>query len=224
MYGRCLDYRQNLSALSGETGQWRDAHGLSGENSIKGTPRSTGLGSLFNGDASRRCGSRTNPGLQNELRRWDGELFWASRFGSVKMGKYCVDNGADVDFRGTGGRTPLIESAAFGQLGFLEMLLEHGANIHLEDQSGSNALINAASAGHADIVKRLLSEGAQPNSQALQLACANGHLPVVEILLTAGADVNAEVEAGLTPLKWAVCANHPHLVEFLLANGANRGN
>src|SRR5208337_1115133 len=87
--------------------------------------------------------------------------------------------------------------------------LKEGANIHLEDQSGTTALSRAASAGHADIVKKLLAEGAPPDHQALQFACANGHLPVVEILLKAGADVNAAVEAGLTPLKWAVCANHP---------------
>src|SRR5208283_4192993 len=88
---------------------------------------------------------RRIPDCKTNTCDWSGALFWASRFGSVKMGRYCVNNGADVDFRGTGGRTPLIESAGCGQLKFVEMLLEEGANIHLEDQSGTTALSRAAS-------------------------------------------------------------------------------
>lgn len=69
--------------------------------------------------------------------------------------KVLLDNGAEVDFRASDGRTPLILAAGKGNKGIVELLLKAGADASLTDQSGQTAQAVAAAKGFNDIAESL---------------------------------------------------------------------
>ena len=69
--------------------------------------------------------------------------------------KVLLDNGAEVDFRASDGRTPLILAASKGNKEIVELLLHAGADASLTDQSGQTAQAVAAAKGFNDIVESL---------------------------------------------------------------------
>jgi uncharacterized protein len=69
--------------------------------------------------------------------------------------KVLVDNGAEVDFRASDGRTPLILAAGKGNKDIVELLLKAGADPSLTDQSGQTAQAVAAAKGFNDIAESL---------------------------------------------------------------------
>jgi ankyrin repeat protein len=69
--------------------------------------------------------------------------------------KVLLDNGAEVDFRASDGRTPLILAAGKGNKEIVELLLKAGADASLTDQSGQTAEAVAAAKGFNDIAESL---------------------------------------------------------------------
>jgi ankyrin repeat protein len=69
--------------------------------------------------------------------------------------KVLLDNGAEVDFRASDGRTPLILAAGKGNKEIVELLLKAGADASLTDQSGQTAQAVAAAKGFNDIAESL---------------------------------------------------------------------
>ncbi|MBV9874125.1 MAG: ankyrin repeat domain-containing protein [Verrucomicrobia bacterium] len=69
--------------------------------------------------------------------------------------KVLLDNGAEVDFRASDGRTPLILAAGKGNKGIVELLLKAGADASLTDQGGQTAQAVAAAKGFNDIAEAL---------------------------------------------------------------------
>jgi len=69
--------------------------------------------------------------------------------------KVLLDNGAEVDFRASDGRTPLILAAGKGNKEIVELLLQAGADASLTDQSGQTAQAVAAAKGFNDIAESL---------------------------------------------------------------------
>ncbi|HYZ74395.1 MAG TPA: ankyrin repeat domain-containing protein, partial [Chthoniobacterales bacterium] len=69
--------------------------------------------------------------------------------------KVLLDNGAEVDFRASDGRTPLILAAGKGNKEIVELLLRAGADASLTDQSGQTAQAVAAAKGFNDIAESL---------------------------------------------------------------------
>ncbi|MBV8097540.1 MAG: ankyrin repeat domain-containing protein [Verrucomicrobia bacterium] len=69
--------------------------------------------------------------------------------------KVLLDNGAEVDFRASDGRTPLILAAGKGNKDIVELLLKAGADASLTDQGGQTAEAVAAAKGFSDIADSL---------------------------------------------------------------------
>jgi uncharacterized protein len=69
--------------------------------------------------------------------------------------KALVDNGAEVDFRASDGRTPLILAAGKGNKDIVQLLLQDGADASLTDQAGQTAQAVAAEKGFSDIAELL---------------------------------------------------------------------
>ena len=69
--------------------------------------------------------------------------------------KVLLDSGAEVDFRASDGRTPLILAAGKGNKDIVELLLKAGADASLTDQSGQTAQAVAAAKGFNDIAESL---------------------------------------------------------------------
>jgi len=106
-----------------------------------------------------------------------GTLHKACEKGNIEAVKQHLADGADVNVKGDGGRTPLHEAAIEGHTEVVELLIDKGADVNAMDEL----------------------EGLTP----LHLAAAWGHKEVVELLIDKGADVNAMDDTGRTPLDYA---------------------
>jgi ankyrin repeat protein len=69
--------------------------------------------------------------------------------------KVLLDNGAEIDFRASDGRTPLILAASKGNKELVEMLLRAGADVSLTDNAGQTAQTVATAKGFNDVVELL---------------------------------------------------------------------
>ncbi len=144
-------------------------------------------------------------------------------------------NGADVQVRGSDGRTPLIWAASRSRR-CVEMLLEHDADINATGNDGMTALIHAtfgifSESVTLDMPELLVDRGADVNAQltgedatgwtALMFAANNGHPELVELLIARGADVDLQGADGVTALMRAACEGDHRSVNILLAAGAD---
>jgi ankyrin repeat protein len=86
--------------------------------------------------------------------------------------KVLLDNGAEVDFRASDGRTPLILAAGKGNKDIVELLLQSGADASLTDQAGQTAQSVAAAKGFNDIAE-LLKHAPAPRGTPVPVAVAS---------------------------------------------------
>lgn len=103
--------------------------------------------------------------------------------------------------------TPLMISAASGDISGVEKLIAKGANIHAQDEDLTTALHYAVYYDEVEVVELLLNEGANPNisdyySTALIVAVANESYDIVALLYNAGADPTIEDVSGYSALDY----------------------
>jgi len=89
--------------------------------------------------------------------------------------------------------TPIMISAANGDLAQVELYIAEGADIHAQDEELTTALHYAVYNNEAEVIELLLAEGANPNvsddySTALTAALANESYDIAALLYNAGAD------------------------------------
>jgi ankyrin repeat protein len=83
--------------------------------------------------------------------------------------KILLDSGAEVDFRASDGRTPLILAAGKGNKDIVQLLLQAGADASLTDQGGQTAQAVAAEKGFSDIAE-LLRHAPAPSGTPVAVA------------------------------------------------------
>lgn len=140
------------------------------------------------------------------------EKLWHAAFdGDFDGAKAAVDAGADVNYRGFGGFTPLLAAAKNGHLEVVKYLVEHGADIDKSDNNRRKTpLLAAAFEGHFEIVKYLVDKGANVNVQAingwtpLHDAAWVANFEIVKYLVDHGADLHLRNEHNETALQTAL--------------------
>lgn len=147
---------------------------------------------------------------------------------------YLISSGADVNFKGKDGRTPLIWAAG-NSLETTKMLLENGADVKAKGDDGMNAFIQStfgilSKKVSTDVMDLLLENGADVNSAlisknaagwtALLFAAINGDIELAEYLILKGADVNHTSDEGSTALSLARQEKYEALVSLLKKHGA----
>jgi ankyrin repeat protein len=122
---------------------------------------------------------------------------------------------------GTGGITPLMYAALYGDATSLQQLLDLGADPNLKNDAGATALLWAVDS--LDATRLLLDRGADPNTRSvdgrtpLVLAAARaGATEVVKLLLDRGARLD-----GQTPLVQAGDAADATTIKLLLDRGVD---
>jgi len=90
----------------------------------------------------------------------DTALKRAAATGSTGVVRALLDNGADVDGKGSSGDTALMIAAAAGQEAVVRLLVDKGADIDKRNQAGKSALGIAEASGRAAIVQILLAKAA----------------------------------------------------------------
>jgi outer membrane protein assembly factor BamB len=122
-------------------------------------------------------------------------------------------------------RERLWQAAREGDAAAVQALLDAGVEPDVEFRQGGTALIFAAQRGHAEVVRLLLARGANPNARetlnnTTALHFGISYPEVVRLLVEHQADVNArDLQAGQSPLWWAVIKRQPASAAVLLASG-----
>lgn len=124
----------------------------------------------------------------------DAALLAAARAGDDEAARKLIRRGAEPDFVGLDGFTPLAAAAFEGRRSTVRLLLRAGADPVRPTASGQTALHLAALAGRVDVIDELLRAGVdiellnRQRDSALDMAAAAGRGDSMDRLLAAGAD------------------------------------
>ena len=141
----------------------------------------------------------------------------------------AVADGAEVNLRGAGGKTPLVFAAWFGRNEITEFLLEAGADANAKDNSGWTALRFAIQKMNVEIVGLLAKHTKDledPDSMGwtLLMHAAVTDPKITEILLLAGADKNAKDSSGMGAVEYSLISKHWECFEVLLRHKAGESD
>lgn len=141
--------------------------------------------------------------------------------------------GADVNGRGSRGRTPIMAAAYGNHIETVAALIDAGADVNLRDNQMNNPFLYAGAEGLLDILKLTVKAGADPNltnrfgGTALIPAAERGHVETVRYLLThTRIDINHVNNLGWTALLEAIVLSdggprHQEIVSILIQHGAD---
>ncbi len=122
-------------------------------------------------------------------------LFLACRRNDVEMIKRCIEGGVDIDLRGAGGYTPLMQAIASRNGPAASLLIDMKADFDIASDHGETPLMEAIHAGLRGIAVHLINAGADLNRRgewsptALDRAIERRDRELVMMLLDKGADM-----------------------------------
>lgn len=161
-------------------------------------------------------------------------LFEAAFKGSVDGVTRALKAGADVNFAGPMGLTPLMLAVERHHPDVMRVLLKAGAKVNAAATDGITALMVSAFGGHADLIQPLVDAGANVNARdkegrtALMHAASGGvhaqaedaYAAAVKVLLAARADVQLQAGDGRTAMAMASDEDFRQVVALLKGAGA----
>ncbi len=136
-----------------------------------------------------------------------------------------VKNGANVNARGKGDKTPLMIAAETGNLTGYRFLLSNGANIDASDKDHLLCLVTQNN--WTDAMDALVKNGANVHTRGkgdktpLMIAAEKGNLAACQFLLSKGADIHARDTNGNTALMLAVKKGKIDTIRTLISAGAD---
>eukprot|EP00980_Cylindrotheca_fusiformis_P002931 scaffold681_cov130-Cylindrotheca_fusiformis.AAC.7 len=152
----------------------------------------------------------------------------ASSEGNLKICRYLVSKGAQINRSDRWGGSPLDDAHRHRHSSVIAYLRELGATTG--STSNKANFISAAAGGDLDEVNTLLAvgnididEGDYDRRTALHLAAGEGNFNIVELLCANGANVNIEDRWGGRPLDDAERSKNAESIEILKKFGATKG-
>jgi len=144
----------------------------------------------------------------------------------AEFDKLLLEDPKASDRRGSGGSTPLMYAALYGDAGLVRRLLDNGTNPNLSNDAGATALMWAVD--DAEKTRLLLDHGADANARsgegrtALIMAAGRfGSSAVVKLLLDHGADPSAMTPQGQSASSAAALAGDADVLRMLAERGAD---
>ena len=171
---------------------------------------------------------REDPGLLNAKdENHMTPLITAAIEGNLKVVKYLVSQGAEIDLGDRENTTPLQNAALSGQMKVVKYLLKKGADLQKIDDNGHNAVTWAAARGQTEMFEYLLKKGAdimiegKGGTAALRSAAYYNHIDIVKLLLKKGVPLEERNSYGYTPLLSATSAGNCEVMQLLIDAGAD---
>lgn len=140
-----------------------------------------------------------------------------------------LQNGPDIDWQDSAGKTALHYAVERKRPDVLKTLIAAGADIHIRDEKGRapTPLGLAAQHGLEEEAKILLAAGANPQNDpeenALHLAAEHRHAGMVKLLLGAGFSPDFLPVAGSSPLMLAAARGDTEIMKSLVEAKADAG-
>ncbi|MDD5455784.1 MAG: ankyrin repeat domain-containing protein [Candidatus Margulisbacteria bacterium] len=156
----------------------------------------------------------------------DELLLDAAGKGNIKTLLYLISKDVNLN-KVVKNKTPLMESAYYGQLDAAKILLKYGADANVSNNVGWTPLMSAADQGYADCLQLLVNHKANVNAArndgwtALMSAAHNNHVEEAQILLKNKANINAKTFDGWTALMSAANNGHNAIIELFMNYNVN---
>jgi len=150
---------------------------------------------------------------------------------AAEVAQLLLASGAQVNFHGPLGTTPLILAASNGSRRTAEVLLDHGADVSTPDGHRDTALSQATAHNHDDIVRLLLIHLPVPSVANMNAVAMRGDLEALRLIIRHDElvhDIRPSMKdealrftilGGPTPLE-----DRKQMIELLLADGADIDN
>jgi len=150
---------------------------------------------------------------------------------AAEVAQLLLASGAEVNFHGPLGITPLILAASNGSRRTAEVLLDHGADVSTPDGHRETALTQATAHNHGDIIRLLLIHLPAPSSANMNAVAMRGDLEALRLIVRHDElvhDVRTSMKdealrftilGGPIPLE-----DRKQMIELLLADGADIDN
>jgi ankyrin repeat protein len=149
---------------------------------------------------------------------------------AAEVAQLLLAGGAEVNFHGPLGITPLILAASNGSRRTAEVLLDHGADVTTSDGHRETALSEATAHNHAEIIRLLLSHVPTPTSTTLNAIAMRGDVDALRLIVRHDELVH-DVPAKLAndALRFVILGpehfeERKQMIELLLADGADIDN
>jgi ankyrin repeat protein len=153
--------------------------------------------------------------------------------GDLPSTTLLLRSGADPNWQGDRGMTPLDWAAYEGHTSIVRCLLDYGAEVNLTDRFGGTTLGMAAVRGHHVTLQLLVRRGADVNvsdiwgTTPLMFAAQalprdySGALRCAQVLLANGSRVDARNAQGKTALMFAASRGNMSMIRLLMSYGAD---
>lgn len=173
-------------------------------------------------DASRVVNARDGNGAT--------PVAWAVRLGDIRILKFLIANGADVNIANFKRQTPLhlacMDADRKPHAEIARLLIEAGANVNAQDEELNTPLMIATRRGAESTVRLLLTGNADPwlvdnrSMTALMHAAAHDQQAVLNALFRCSnaSTINMQDCGGWTALHWAVSVNSVPCVQVLASS------
>ena len=153
-------------------------------------------------------------------------LMLVAENGDVKVLKFLIDNGSDVNHSTRGGVTALRKACANRQVFAAKLLLGYGADVNNSGPSLPTLLASACTNNSVDIARLLIDNGARVDvddkgSTPLKRAIDNGNIEMVQLLIEAGADLSLVGSDGVHPILMALMQQHYDIAGLLYLENKN---
>jgi ankyrin repeat protein len=184
---------------------------------------------ILSGDLSRLQALQAKDPALVKARDAQGRtlLHLAAAMGHLKMARWLIERGAEVDARTLQMSTPLMHASLSGKTEMVQLLIAGGADREARDSFGRTALILVArDRGDAEMARILLDAGADINAAdrwndtALSLAAWRGFGDLVDLLLERGARLPVDPGQKQQVFTLAIANGLDKLFDRILAAGA----
>jgi len=152
-------------------------------------------------------------------------LVRAAEDANVNRMRTLVQEGADVNYAGKNGVTPLVWVMADRDYGGVEALLKLGANPNQKMTNHNSPMWLAAGRDDLKMLKLMLQYHGDPNIigagqiTALEIAVRQFLIPNIDLLVRSGANINYADNVGQSAATWAAALGHFDIVVHLLELG-----